>query len=160
MFPEDFNGIVAGAPAVNCNNLLSWEGHFSDLTGANATDPRFLTPDHWAAVHTEVLRQCDEPLDGVADGILEDSSICQFDPSPLLCSATTNVTFCLTSTQAQTVRNVYSPLFGLNGTFLYPRFSPGTELNSLEPVVGYLGGSDIEYPIVSPAQTCNSVKRS
>lgn len=128
MFPEDFDGIVAGSPASDFNHLTSWSAHFITLTGLNASDPRYLGLPQWTAVHAEVLRQCD-PIDGVLDGILEDASICNFNPERILCSVSTNLTGCLTNTQAQTVRNVFKPVYGLNNGYIYPRLSPGAELS-------------------------------
>lgn len=144
MFPEDFDGVVAGSPATDFNHLTDWSGHFLTLTGQNTSDPRFLTSAQWALVDAEVFNQCDE-LDGVKDGILEDSSICAFNPETLLCKRGTNATSipdCLTVTQTQTVRNVFSPLYGLNNTFLYPRLSPGAELAADAPEpFSYLNGN-------------------
>lgn len=142
MFPDDFDGIVAGSPASDFNHLGSWSGHFLTLTGQNASDPRFMTLEQWLRVHAEILNQCDL-LDGVADGILEDSSICNFNPETLLCSrAGANDTSCLTTTQAQTVRQVFSPLYGLNGAFIYPRLSPSAEVAAYEDGgFGYLNGN-------------------
>jgi feruloyl esterase len=142
MFPNDFDGIVAGAPASDFNHLGAWSGHFLTLTGANSSDPRFLSRAQWTAVHAEVLNQCDGS-DGVVDGILEDSSICNFNPETLLCSRSKNAsTTCLTTTQAQTVRNVFLPYYGVNNTFLYPRLSPGAELAAAVPApFSYLDGN-------------------
>lgn len=141
MFPDDYDGIVAGSPASDFNHLAAWSGHFITLTGLNASDPRYLGLPEWSAVHAEVLRQCD-PLDGVLDGILEDSSICNFNPETILCSRSTDQsTGCLSNTQAQTVRNVFSPVYGLNHSYIYPRLSPTAELNGfLYQGFGALGG--------------------
>lgn len=153
MFPEDFDGILAGSPATDFNHLASWSGHFITLTGLNASDPRYLGLDQWTAVHAEVIRQCD-PIDGVLDGILEDSSICPFNPETLLCSEANSTSGCLTNTQAQTVRNVFLPLFGLNNTFIYPRLSPSAELAAFMGTgFGALGGGLIGPGPVSTLPT-------
>ncbi|GAB7356750.1 hypothetical protein MBLNU459_g7652t1 [Dothideomycetes sp. NU459] len=145
MFPGDFDGVSAGSPATDFNHLTSWSGHFLTLTGTNSSDPRFLTSAQWTLVHGEVLRQCDEPLDGVADGILEDSSICAFNPETLLCirgANTTGPANCLTTAQVETVRQVYLPLYGLNNTFIYPRLQPSAELAADAPApFAYLDGN-------------------
>lgn len=43
MFPNDYDGIIAGSPATDFNHLNSWGGHFYPLTGPNKTDPRFVS---------------------------------------------------------------------------------------------------------------------
>lgn len=128
MFPDDFNGIVAGAPAVDFNNLYSWRAHFYPLTGAVGSQS-FITPDTWkTTIHNEVLRQCDT-IDGVADGIIEDPILCIFDPSTLLCDAgRTNTSSCLTSAQVEIVKQIFSPYEWQNGTLLYPGMNPGSEV--------------------------------
>lgn len=118
-------------PFFNTLRYASRSGHFITLTGLNESDSRWLNLAQWTAVHDEVLNQCDM-LDGVPDGILEDSSICNFNPETLLCSNISNSTTCLTNVQAQTVRNVYRPLYGLNNTYIHPRLSPSAELTSFE----------------------------
>lgn len=152
MYPEDFDGIVAGSPAVDFNHLTSWSAHFLTLTGANTSDPRFLTSAQWTLVHNEVFKQCDL-VDGVPDQILEDSSICNFNPETLLCrqhDKKSGIANCLTVAQSQTVRNVFSPLYGLNNTFLYPRLSPSAEQAAAAPApFAYLNGNLIGPGTVS-----------
>jgi feruloyl esterase len=126
-FPDDFDGIIAGAPALAFNNLTSWSGHFYTITGP-ANSSTFVTLPQWVMVHADVLKQCDG-LDGYVDGIIEDSSRCQYDPSGLTCpEGTTNSTTCLTPTQVKTVKAVFAPLLNANGDLVYPRFQPGPEI--------------------------------
>ncbi|EXA35586.1 feruloyl esterase [Fusarium oxysporum f. sp. pisi HDV247] len=124
-FPDDFDGIVAGAPAMRFNGLQSRSGSFWGITGPPGA-PTHLSPEEWAMVQKNVLVQCDEPLDGVADGILEDPNLCQYRPEALVCSKgqTKN---CLTGPQIETVRKVFGPLYGNNGTYIYPRIPPGAD---------------------------------
>ncbi|KAK6439407.1 Feruloyl esterase [Oleoguttula sp. CCFEE 5521] len=126
-FPGDFDGVVAGAPAVAFNNLSSWSGSFLLKTGT-PNSPTFLTPAKWALVHGDILKQCDT-LDGVADGILEDPELCPYRPENLLCpSSTPNATTCLTSPQVQTVRKVFTDLYGSDGQIVFPRMNYGSEI--------------------------------
>lgn len=126
-FPEDFDGIVAGAPAFAFNNLTSWSGHFYLLTGP-ANSSTFVTRAQWLTVHADVLKQCDA-LDGLVDGVIEDPLMCQYDPSGLTCpEGTTHSTSCLTPTQVKTVKAVYEPLLNRNGGLTYPRLQPGAEV--------------------------------
>ncbi|KAJ4017795.1 tannase [Fusarium irregulare] len=124
-FPEDFDGIVAGAPAMRFNGLQSRSGSFWGITGPPGA-PTHLSPEEWQMVHKSVHVQCDEPLDGVKDGILEDPNLCNYRPEVLICSKgqTKN---CLTGPKIETVRKVFSPLYGNNGTYIYPRIPPGAD---------------------------------
>lgn len=132
MFPEDFDGIVAGCPAVDFNNLYSWRGSFFPLTGANGS-ANFISSNTWkTTIHNEILRQCDT-IDGVADGIIEDSSLCRFNPDMLLCgtgagAGNTSTSACLNAAQVEVVRKIFSPYTWDNGTLIYPAMNPGGEL--------------------------------
>lgn len=75
--PKDFDGILAGAPASNFNNMTSWRASFYSKTGA-ANSSSFINATTWGGlIHTEVLKQCDG-IDGVLDGIIEDPNLCHF----------------------------------------------------------------------------------
>jgi feruloyl esterase len=141
-FPEDFDGVVAGAPAFKFNDLQSWSGRFYSITGPPGSES-YLSPALWNSVHADVLKQCDE-LDGYKDGILEDPSLCNYRPESIMCSAgqDQNSTGCLTPRQAQTVREVFSPVYDLNGNFRYPRMQPGAEVGASTAL---LGGTPFVY---------------
>lgn len=135
MFPNDFNGIVAGAPAVDFNSLYSWRAHFYPITGAVGSAD-FISSETWkTTIHNEVLRQCDT-IDGVADGIIEDPILCGFDPATLLCQdgqvATNTSGGCLSSAQVDIVNKIFSPYEWADGTLLYPGMNPGSELYSAD----------------------------
>lgn len=125
-FPDDFDGIVAGAPAFAFNNLTSWSGHFYTLTGP-ANSSAFVPMSKWAQIHEDVLKQCDN-LDNLEDGILEAPLLCKYDPSGLACTEGSNTTTCLTPEQLETVKAVYSPLLNDAGDLVYPRLQPGAEV--------------------------------
>ncbi|KAI9925204.1 hypothetical protein ASPWEDRAFT_32496 [Aspergillus wentii DTO 134E9] len=126
-FPNDFDGVVAGAPAMNFINLLSWSAHFYPITGPPSSES-YLSPAKWKVAHDEILRQCD-PIDGAKDGIIEDPDLCHPIMERIICKpGSSNSTNCLTAAQAHTVREVLSPFYGVNGTLLYPRMQPGSEV--------------------------------
>ncbi|KAL4866526.1 putative feruloyl esterase B-1 [Aspergillus spectabilis] len=129
-FPGDFDGVVAGAPAFNFINLANWGARFLPTTG-NSTADTFITNAQWNTIHSEILRQCDD-LDGAADGIIEDPDLCQPIFETLLCSSTRdrNSSSCLTAAQVESANTIFSPLYGLNGSLLYPRMQPGSELSA------------------------------
>ncbi|SMR64576.1 unnamed protein product [Zymoseptoria tritici ST99CH_3D1] len=144
-FPTLFDGIVAGAPALSFNNLSSWSGHFYPITGS-PDSPSYLPPSLWAAVHTEILTQCDS-LDGVEDGILEDPSLCHYKPVSLLCrtnQSSTPTAPCLTAPQVLTVSAVLADYHGQDGALIFPRMQPGTELSA--PYI-YYNGQGFQYTL-------------
>ena len=68
-YPSDFDGIISGAASADFQNLQSWSARFIQLTGTPG-DATFLTKDQWILVQSQIELECDEALDGVADGIL------------------------------------------------------------------------------------------
>ncbi len=129
MFPGDFDGILAGAPAVDFNNLYSWRASFFPVTGAAGSED-FISPETWGAtIHDEVLRQCDG-IDGALDGIIEDPALCHFRPDALLCGAHDAGAPCLSSAQARIVEDIFSDYTWPNGTLLFPAMQPGSEVQA------------------------------
>ncbi|KAJ4357379.1 Feruloyl esterase [Didymosphaeria variabile] len=121
--PELFDGIVVGAPAVNLGNTVMWYG--AVLEGLFHGNASYLTKENWDLVHEELLSQCDD-LDGVTDGIIEDSRRCQFESLPLNCWIVDREN-CLTTSQAFAVDRIFSPLeFGVN--YSYPGAAYGSEV--------------------------------
>ena len=129
MFPSDFDGIVAGSPALDFDNLQSWRAHFFPITGL-ANSSGFISGALWDnVIHKEILNQCDG-LDGAIDGIIEDPNLCSFRPEALLCQKNTT-SDCLTSTQVKMVRKIFSPFYGEDGNLIYPAMQPGSEILSV-----------------------------
>ena len=86
-FPDDFDGIIAGAPG------LDWTGRAAQAVRiAQALDQnpaaRLLQPQR-QLLHRAVVEACDA-LDGVTDGLLENPMRCKFDPGVLQCSGAGN----------------------------------------------------------------------
>ena len=126
-FPSDFDGIVAGAPAVRFNYLNAWSGFFYP-TIRDAGPDGFPPNSTWDAIDTALLSQCDT-LDGANDGMLTDPNLCNFRPEALICSDTSsNTSACITGKQASTIRAIFSNLYGENGTFVYPHLQLGPGL--------------------------------
>ena len=125
-FPEDFDGIVAGAPAFDFIGLLAWSGWTSVTAGLDKDDPAFITPSLWQMIHDDVLKQCDA-LDGAKDGLIEDPSHCHPDYSHLLCTSTSITGNCLSIEQLFRLRSIFQPLTDQKGELLYPAPYPGAE---------------------------------
>ncbi|KAF2126128.1 tannase and feruloyl esterase [Dothidotthia symphoricarpi CBS 119687] len=127
LYPEDFDGIVAGAPAW-------WTSHLQPGTVRIALNNLPTTADYhissaqFSVINAEVLKQCD-PQDGLVDSIISDPQGCNFRPDALLCgaNATANATNCLTGPQLDTIHNIWSDYVGENNTMILPGFWPGSE---------------------------------
>lgn len=144
MFPGDFDGIVAGAPAVNFNNLTSWRASFFGKTGP-LNSPNFISANVWSGlIHNEVLRQCDA-IDGVEDGIIENPTLCDFRPEALICTGNATGS-CLSAAQVEIVRDIFSPLYGSSGELVYPAMQPGSEVMAVQKLYA---GSPFKYSVVS-----------
>ncbi|TKA26875.1 hypothetical protein B0A50_04321 [Salinomyces thailandicus] len=138
-FPDDFDGIIAGSAAADFNHLEDWSARFVNLTGTSSDDARFLTEDDWIFVQSYLFAQCDESLDGVNDGIIEDPTACHFDSSAIPVCNDTETDSCLTSTQIDTVNNVFTPLLDSDGKLLYPALLYGSQVDAFR--LGSLDGS-------------------
>lgn len=129
-FPEDFDGIVAGAPAFDFNHLIDWSGWLSSVAGYDNTSESFITQSLWKVINDEVLRQCDS-LDGAEDGIIEDPDLCRPILETLICAPNaTNTSTCLNSGQYDRAVQLFGPLYNNSGTLIYPRLQPGAHAAS------------------------------
>src|SRR5262245_30612657 len=123
-YPEDFNGIVAGAPASHTSTQAFGQIWFAQALG----DPAGALPrEKLALVHDAVLNACDG-LDGAKDGVLENPLACTFDPKVLACKAGSDPASCLTDAQVTTVQKVYAgPSNPSTGKQIYVGLERGSE---------------------------------
>ena len=99
-FPDDFDGIIAGAPA---NNWVHQKAAVVAVSQAVHKDEASRIPtEKYVALHNAVLAKCDT-LDGVKDGILEDPTRCKFDPAEIECKGA-DARGCLTKPQVAAAR--------------------------------------------------------
>ena len=132
MFPDDFDGILAGCPALDFNNLISWRASFYPITGPIGS-PDFISNEKWInLIHNEILAQCDG-LDGVMDGIIQDPNLCKFRPEAIMCPDGRNSSAsCLSPAQVEIVRKIFSPLYSIDGNIIYPAMQPGSEIMAVQ----------------------------
>jgi feruloyl esterase len=120
MFPNDYDGIIAGDPA-NRTALAMWIAHA-------VKDPAsYIPPGKYPIIHQAALAVCDAQ-DGVKDGLISDPMQCSFDPAVLLCPGGDSGT-CLTAPQLTAAKKIYAPAVNPHtGKLLSPPLVPGTEL--------------------------------
>ncbi len=122
-FPDDYDGVIAGAPANFWTPLLT-----SALWNAQAlaaTPDGYIPSSKIPAIAAAVNAACDTK-DGVRDGILNDPRECHFDARTLLCKGGDSVS-CLTAPQVTTLQKLYEGAHDAQGHAIYPGFLPGGE---------------------------------
>jgi feruloyl esterase len=142
-FPEDYDGIVAGAPANYWTHLMA-----GDIWTAQAThsDPAaYIQPAQFSLLHKAVLKACDA-VDGLTDGLIEDPRNCHFDPAVLACKEGRQGSQedCLSGQQIEAARKIYAGAINpRTGEQVFPGLERGSEMQWI-----VFAGSD-EPPIVA-----------
>jgi feruloyl esterase len=114
-FPNDFDGVIAGAPSASPGLVRMWtQGEQALMRPGGYLDEAALQTLQHAAL-------------GACGGgaYIADPGLCRFDPASTLCKAG-HASACLTAAQVATAETIYGGLTGLQGT-LVPGPSPGAE---------------------------------
>jgi feruloyl esterase len=123
-YPEDYDGILAGAPASNWTPLLSTAAYDTQVL---TLDPAsFIPPAKVPVIAAAVNAACDA-LDGVHDGILNDPRQCRFDPATIQCKAGETSEKCLTESQVIALKKLYAGTPDAAGHIVFPGYLPGAE---------------------------------
>jgi len=124
-FPTDYDGIIAGAPAISQTRLVTWVTHVGH---AALKEPASVIPSSkFPMIHDAVTNACDA-VDGVNDGLIEDPTRCSFDFKTIECSGADSA-LCLTSAQVESARTITNPLVHpVTGERIFPGLALGTEL--------------------------------
>ena len=126
-YPEDFDGIVAGAPAHDFTGVLAgflynMQRIFPDP--ADVENP-VITPENRKLLQSTILERCDK-IDGLEDGILDDPRECGFKVEDLPLCAGDAAAHCVTVQQREAIRAVYEGPRNQDGQ-IYPGFPLGGE---------------------------------
>jgi feruloyl esterase len=122
-YPADFDGVIAGAPAINPRSAAQvvWVAQ-----AVHKSDASFIPASKFPVIQKAALDACDAK-DGVKDGVIEDPTRCKFDPGVLLCKGP-DAPDCLTAAQVETARTAYSPAINpRTNQQIFPGFEPGSE---------------------------------
>lgn len=124
-YPADYDGILAGAPAIYATRLQGTQVWAAQVV--HKDEASYIPPDKYPLLHNAVLQQCDS-LDGVKDGVLENPAMCKFDPKVLTCKDGGGDS-CLTGPQAEAAARLYAgPTSSKTGQPLFPGLARGSEL--------------------------------
>jgi feruloyl esterase len=128
-YPEDFNGIAAGAPAMNFITQNTFYHGWNARVNTGADGHAILTADKLPLLHKAVLEACDE-LDGLKDGLISNPPACKFDPATVVCKPGQDDSTCLTAAQATAAKEIYTGAHDSAGhKFVISGPQPGSELS-------------------------------
>jgi len=137
-FPDDYDGIVAGAPAnywTHQSAAWVWEA----LAGLDVLPVSKLPMINAAAVAA---------CPGIVPTVIDDPVGCRFDPASLLCAGADGPG-CLTAAQVGAVRKIYAgPRNPRTGARIYPGLERGSEAAE-----GSLGAAGSWSILIASAQT-------
>jgi feruloyl esterase len=130
-YPEDYDGILAGAPAYD------WTGVATDfvwntkaLHEAGAAIPISKVP----AIQGAVREAC-----SVTRGFVHDPPSCKFDPAALLCKSADSDS-CLTAPQVSALKKIYAG----------PRDSKGASIGKIKVItIDYREAPEYHFPVAS-----------
>lgn len=126
-FPEDWDGIIAGAPG---NDRIGFSGGSTAWVGKLWLDnpEGRIPPGKLPAIQRAALASC-TPDAHVVNGIAADPRFCPFDPSVMTCKGE-ETNECLTAPQVDTLRKIYAgPRSARTGESIYRGWPPTSEAN-------------------------------
>lgn len=125
-YPQDYNGIVSGAPAINWNRF-----HVQHLWGPvvmnAANNP--VAPCKLAAATAAAIAACDI-IDGVKDGVIEDPKRCSYDPKSLVGTPAGDCGS-FTAADLNVIRKLWEGPRREDGGFLWYGLPRAADLNAL-----------------------------
>jgi feruloyl esterase len=126
-YPEDFDGIVSGAPAYNWPMLGAMATQINQVMYPDPKDieAAVVGPKEQELIESSYLEKCDEQ-DGIKDGILNDPRQCKFDVATLLCKGKKNDS-CLSKEQLAAVKVIYDGPKDEKGNAMFYGFPFGGE---------------------------------
>jgi feruloyl esterase len=119
-YPEDYDGIVAGAPASNWSPLMALSVSIQRNMG-----PGGLGVDKLGVLKEAAIAACDGN-DGVADRVITNTASCDFDPASLQCAAGATGQ-CLSPTEVAAAQRIYGGVVDWSGQVAMPGTGPGSE---------------------------------
>jgi feruloyl esterase len=139
-FPNDFDGIVAGAPALYQTGTHLARAYWMQGLAANPFPAAKL-----GLLAARVYQQCDA-RDGLQDGLIDDPRRCDFQPSRDLphCAEGTDQADCFTAGQIKALERIYGDVMS-QGKRFFPGWPVGAEVAGPNGQSGWIG-QEIDGP--------------
>lgn len=118
-FPDDYDGIVAGAPVYSWTNEMA--GQAWNVRALRHTPAGSLAKDKLTALNEAVAKAC-----AGVDGLIDDPRQCGFDPITIQCKTAENSS-CLSVEEVAAVKKMYEGPRTSAGVRIYPGLTRGGE---------------------------------
>ena len=149
-YPDEYDGVIAGAPSRNTTGVISGWVRAALLTPPSAAK--------MASMYGAQLAQCDA-IDGLADGVISNPRACRFDPATIACPAGVNTDSCLTEAEIEAVNTIRSDVELDNGKLVYARLGLGNPSRGFgvfmplgppgSPTIASFGAAFLQYIVYS-----------
>ncbi|KAI0386498.1 tannase and feruloyl esterase [Hypomontagnella monticulosa] len=159
-YPEDYDGIFAGAPAINWDRFVLAD-YWPVAAQKQEGDPVPLCK--FNAITNASVKACDL-LDGATDGLISNPLKCKFDAKTLVdvevqCDG--NATTTITENDAVVWSNIRNGLEDSEGNSLWYGLEPGTDYKNLAELPGFLISRQwiADFLLDSPGLDLSNIKQ-
>ncbi|MCO5589877.1 hypothetical protein L7F22_043846 [Adiantum nelumboides] len=121
-FPYDFDGVIAGSPAIYYNELNAYQIHVNNFQ-SDRSSTRYISQKLYPVIHKFILSECDT-IDGLKDAVIENPAQCKPRFDLLLC-APTNLT---TTSSSSTKRSSSSSTTTVGGLRIFEQATKTSDL--------------------------------
>lgn len=119
-FADDYDAIIAGAPANNWSPLMALSVHIQRNLGVGG-----IAVDKLGMLNEAAIAACDA-RDGVADRVITEPGECDFDPAALQCRDG-QAGQCLDPGEVAAARRIYAGIVSEDGQVIMPGTGPGSK---------------------------------
>jgi hypothetical protein len=129
-YPNDFDGILAGAPAFNWDRFIPSEQWGEIAMNQEVGAP--ISPAKLDAVKKASIAACDS-LDGIPDGVIQEPRACHFSAKSFVCKGSpSDPANCLTAAEASAVDKIWEGPSSRRGKRLWFGLERGTTFVGLD----------------------------
>jgi pimeloyl-ACP methyl ester carboxylesterase len=131
-YPEDYDAILAGAPAIHWDRFQAYQIWPQVVYKAEGVTP--LSAAKRTLVTSRAVTACDAS-DGITDGVIDDPRTCTYDPRQDSAVTTATCTSadgtCLSPAEARAVQRIWGGARNTFGDLLWPGIERGADLGAL-----------------------------
>lgn len=144
LYPQDFDGIIAASPVMNC----AW-GNVRYIWNKQATLAADISSNELQNVAEAVYEKCDS-VDGLVDGFIDDPRKCNFDPEEDLSG--------FTPSQIETMNRIYEGPRTTDGIRIYYGTPFGAEITDAQGMRGWQQyGPILPMPVFGEVSINNAI---